>query len=243
MNKSCTRGFLAWLLLSCTACSFFTAPTPEEPDARTFIAPHLDRERLNLPLLGGYTFTVPESVTSITVEIWGAGGSGGAGGYGKWTMSVSPGNQFPLTVNAGGSVHWALSGTSGIPGDPGSDTTFGPSSNMYVATGGGGGGAGTVSSGGSAGVGGRGPSNAGVLAVDGSPGSPGGTTGCPLFPARLSLGGDGGAAPFGAAGGHSDCWNFYGAQPGAGGFGGPGKSDATASSGQGGGHGQVKITW
>ncbi|MGI6137491.1 MAG: Ig-like domain-containing protein [Candidatus Hydrogenedentales bacterium] len=68
---------------------------------------------------GADSFTVPDSVTSITVEVWGAGGSGGSrapgggnntalaggggGGYSRSTFSVTPGTDFDVYVGKGSS--------------------------------------------------------------------------------------------------------------------------------------------
>ena len=70
------------------------------------------------------TFTVPDGVTEITVEAWGAGGGGGnltnqgqggggGGAYARSTLSVSSGTEFSISV-----------GTGGEPGQPGGDTYF-----------------------------------------------------------------------------------------------------------------------
>ena len=106
---------------------------------------------------GPTTWTVPANVTSIMVEVWGAGGGGGsagcspcssypaggfgggggAGGYGRELLAVTPGTSFTITVGAGGlgiSVY-----TCGQSGGAGSTTSFG---SLVSATGGQGGGAG-----------------------------------------------------------------------------------------------------
>ena len=79
--------------------------------------------------VGSYLWTVPEGVTSIIIEMWGAGGGGGrsaqysfnkgggAGGYGKSSIDVTPGQQFSVIVGAGGS-----GGSSGANGQA---TSFG----------------------------------------------------------------------------------------------------------------------
>jgi len=268
--RSALLGALgSFVLFSVAACSVFTAPTPDTSAAdngRVFIAPGFTEHNKTNPVYGASTFTVPAGVTSITVEIWGAGGSGGGGaaasstsipsgsgggggggGYGKWTMSVSPGDMFPLTVSAGGGYDLDYDfATPGRVGVAGGSTSFGVAGNMYVATGGAGGGAGTTSVGGAGGAGGVGPSNAGVQAVSGSAGLPGGTTLCNLGGFIWSIGGSGGAAANGAPGGQSNCWVGYLPGVGAGGFGGSGSSagkDSAFVRGQWGGGGQVKITW
>lgn len=77
------------------------------------------------------TFTVPEGVTSITVQAWGGGGggssnSGGGGGGGAYatnTISVNAGDVYSLSVGPGGS-----------PGNAGGNSTFG--TNIVRAAGG-----------------------------------------------------------------------------------------------------------
>src|SRR6188768_1046214 len=62
------------------------------------------------------TFTVPAGVTSISVEVWGAGGAGGGatgnpgaggggagGAYAKNTFTVTPGTSYIINVGNGGS--------------------------------------------------------------------------------------------------------------------------------------------
>ncbi|OQB05995.1 MAG: hypothetical protein BWY21_01960 [Parcubacteria group bacterium ADurb.Bin216] len=91
---------------------------------------------------GDYVFTVPAGVTSIMVECWGGGGgsesigtnstnrmtAGAAGGaYARKTISVSPGEEYPLTVGAGG--NYVATGTG-----QGGDTFF--NTNVVLAKGG-----------------------------------------------------------------------------------------------------------
>lgn len=71
-------------------------------------------EEYSIP--GIYTFTVPDGVTEITVEAWGAGGrggdvegqgqvrgagGGGGGAYARSVFAVTSGNDYQLTVGAG----------------------------------------------------------------------------------------------------------------------------------------------
>jgi len=64
---------------------------------------------------GIYTFVVPAGVTGIQVEAWGGGGAGGqaasgsngkggggGGAYASGTVNVTPGNNYAVTVGAGG---------------------------------------------------------------------------------------------------------------------------------------------
>ena len=91
------------------------------------------------------TFAVPQGVTSVLVTMCGGGGAGGddmnnvgaggggGGGYVRATVSVTPGDQIPVTVGAGG-VAPAIG--SGANGGNGGDTTFGT---LLLAAGGAGG--------------------------------------------------------------------------------------------------------
>jgi hypothetical protein len=101
---------------------------------------------------GNYTFTVPVGVTSLTVEVVGAGGAGGGngggggggGGYAKGVYTVTPGSTLAVKVGAGSggaaggtsSVSSFISATGGGNGTSVSNPTIG------------GGGAGGVGSGG-----------------------------------------------------------------------------------------------
>ncbi|MES2574032.1 MAG: glucose/sorbosone family PQQ-dependent dehydrogenase [Bacteroidota bacterium] len=87
----------------------------------------------NTPTISGTeTFTVPAGVTSITVEVWGAGGAGGArtnlnaaagggsgGAYSSSVLSVSPGANINYFVGAG-----TPSVIGGVVGSPGEDSWF-----------------------------------------------------------------------------------------------------------------------
>jgi MSHA biogenesis protein MshQ len=80
---------------------------------------------------GTYSWTAPAGVTSVTVEAWGGGGAGGGnptssdgggggggGGYSKSTITVVPGNNYTVTVGAGGT------GVVGSNGNPGGQSFF-----------------------------------------------------------------------------------------------------------------------
>jgi hypothetical protein len=69
-------------------------------------------------------FLVPDGVTSVLVELWGGGGAGAAGGasgggggaggsYARATFAVTAGEQFTVSVGAGGD---GLLGQNGLPG-------------------------------------------------------------------------------------------------------------------------------
>ncbi len=95
---------------------------------------------------GTYTFTVPAGVTSVTVECWGAGGAGGGatsngyyggaggagGAYASKVITVTPGNNYTVTVGQGGN-----GGTGNGPS--GGDSWF-KNTSTVIAKGGAGGG-------------------------------------------------------------------------------------------------------
>ncbi|MBI4085993.1 MAG: fibronectin type III domain-containing protein [Candidatus Liptonbacteria bacterium] len=81
------------------------------------------------------TWTAPAGVTSVTVEAWGGGGAGGVSGaggtgagggaYSKATVTVTPGQNYSLTVGAGGVVLGTPSGDSWFsPGAVGEATVL-----------------------------------------------------------------------------------------------------------------------
>jgi hypothetical protein len=88
---------------------------------------------------GTYNFKVPPGITSICVEVWGAGGGsyytqsiasgGGGGGYGYQCLSVVPGANYTLTIGAGG---FGGNGNTTYVSS-GGNTTFG---NVILANGG-----------------------------------------------------------------------------------------------------------
>jgi hypothetical protein len=123
------------------------------------------------------TFTVPDGVTALEVELWGAGGgsggttgsdsAGGGGGGGGYTRHVitglTAGAAISVTIGAGGTA-----GGAGASGGNGGTTSFG---SYCSASGGGGGvgaGAGVVGAGGNGGAG-----SGGDLNIDGIPGGQG----------------------------------------------------------------------
>lgn len=107
------------------------------------------------------TFTVPCGVTSITVQVWGAGGggdrnfrrAGGGGAFAQSTLNVSEGNSFAVTIGQGGAA-----GT----GANGGDSTFGT---LVIARGGNGGNGGV-----DAGRGGQGSLSVGDIRFNGGNG-------------------------------------------------------------------------
>jgi len=113
------------------------------------------------------TWTVPDGVTSVAVDLWGAqgGGSwGGSGGRVQATLSVTPGQE--LQVNVGGAGGWRRGGFNGGGGDRSivgfggggaSDIRVGTAAlpdRVVVAAGGGGAGWGATPVGGAGGAGG-----------------------------------------------------------------------------------------
>ena len=107
---------------------------------------------------GGHLFTVPEGVTRLLVEVWGAGGGGGQpgcapsypGGYG------GAGAYSREVINISGDTITVMVGQAGGPGGQGASSSV-TAGNITITSGGGGGG-------GQADCGGPGP--------NGSPGTP-----------------------------------------------------------------------
>ena len=182
---------------------------------------------------GAISWTVPNDVTRIKRQIWGAGGGSdgsvnavswvcgaGGGGYIESVDVVTPGATITGAVGAGGAA--GLSGAGG--GTAGGSSSFGG----MTATGGG---RGQPSIDGSAGVG----SGGNVLNMSGQPGSSG---------VPISGGGQGGAGGAGAMGGGGGAAGNSSAQPGTrpgGGAGGPGANISQA--GQPGGDGMVIVRY
>lgn len=77
---------------------------------------------------GTYTFTVPAGVSTILVEVWGAGGgyattSGGAGAYSRKSFKVKAGDQWSVVV-----------GAAGVNGSPTPPATAGQTSSVTSVT-------------------------------------------------------------------------------------------------------------
>ncbi|PKD42978.1 invasin domain 3-containing protein [Rhodohalobacter barkolensis] len=133
------------------------------------------------------TWTAPEDVFEITVEVWGGGGGGsieaagnsskgggGGGAYSTQTISVIPGNTYNFTVGLGGT-----------PGNAGGDSFFGDGNEVLAS----GGSSGNQSDGG---AGGTATSSIGSVSFSGGTGGNGQTTGNP--PPTRAGGGGGGSA-------------------------------------------------
>ncbi|MCC6600291.1 MAG: hypothetical protein IT223_06415 [Crocinitomicaceae bacterium] len=92
---------------------------------------------------GPYSFTVPQGVTSLTLECWGAQGnnSGGNGGYAKGVLSVTPGSQLNVFVGGQNGTNGGGTGGSGANGGGMSDVRQGGVAlgDMILVAGGGGG--------------------------------------------------------------------------------------------------------
>ena len=91
--------------------------------------------------VGTYIWVVPPSVTSICVEVWGAGGGGsynsssrggGGGGYSYQCFTVIPNSSYTVTVGAGGRAGDSFS----IVGGDGGTSSLGSLINAAGGTGG-----------------------------------------------------------------------------------------------------------
>ncbi len=108
------------------------------------------------------TFIVPPGVTSITVELIGAGGNGGGngggggggGGYARGVFTVTPGTSYSMVVGAGGSGLATIAGGLGMLAGAGENGTTVANPNIGGGGAGGTGLGGTVSRAGGMGGGG-----------------------------------------------------------------------------------------
>lgn len=157
------------------------------------------------------TFTVPDNIFFLMVEVWGAGGGGadtagsinngggGAGGYGLQFFSVTPSQSIPVVVGSGGA--------GGVSGSPG-----GPSSFLTLSSGGG---TGATTSGiagfSDPGIGGA--VTGAKIGITGGRGEPGASN------VQMGIGG---SSPNGGGGGSQTiaATSMNGIQPGGGGAGG-----------------------
>ncbi len=167
------------------------------------------------PEPGEFTFEVPDGVTSITIEAWGAGGGGGGstnagflsgrcgaggggGAYASVTLPVTQGQDLRVVVGAGGIGVW------GGDGDEGgssfvtliTDVYDPPHDPLVLAAGGSGGTANTAGGKPPGGPGGQTGDSTGDYVVAGDPGEPGATC-------FTSVSGAGGAGAYGGPGGAS----------------------------------------
>ncbi len=99
------------------------------------------------------TWTAPAGITSVEVEVWGAGGGGGGyidwssgagggggGAYSKAIVSVVPGQTYTLNIGEGGSAGLGLDLENQSDGGDGGDTWFGDLATTQVLAKGGKGG-------------------------------------------------------------------------------------------------------
>ena len=223
---------------------------------------------------GNYNWKCPAGVASIQIECWGGGGGGGGcgaiytgagggagGSYVRYSVSVTPGTVYNLTVGAGGTNGAEGAGGTATGGGTGGSSYFGNASAgntagaSVLAVGGPGGAADNtagssssnyhISSGGTGTTNGNVPASIATYDYAGSNGTTGpGTTkgsgagGSGAGASGSSGGGAGGAALTSTGNGTP------GTVPGGGGGGGDEGSSFSASSGAGGagGAGQVAIT-
>jgi hypothetical protein len=198
------------------------------------------------------TWRVPDGVTRVTVELWGAGGGGagggsaavatgpgggggggGSGAYVRASLSVTAGETYTITIGVPGSGGRGESRGAAQPGGDGGDTSIRNGGVVLMARGGRGGGAPKFgnATGGAAGPGGVAdevparvvrPGNAGTRGQDGG-----------FSEWNSSPGGAGGAAVLGTL------------QPpeSFGGAGGTGRHFGYSDDGKSGGAGSLVITW
>lgn len=203
-------------------CSTATAASGAPGQAILTYTSAYTTEVLTTP--GSNTWTAPTGVTSVQVELWGAGGGGGSGdvsagagagggAYSKGTVTVTPGTGYTVLVGNGGG-----SDTNG------EDSSFNTSS--VVAKGGIAGG----SDGGDGGAGGQSSSGTGNVKYSGGSGING---------SGANGGGGGGAAGINADGGNGSgsSGGTAGSDGGAGGNGGGSGQDGYNASVPGGGGG------
>jgi hypothetical protein len=192
---------------------------------------------------GSKTWTVPNGVTTITLEIWGAGGAGGgslvnkeggagggAGAYVLRTITVTPGDIITYSVGAG-AIGTSNAGTTG-----GATTLTTVSGTNLNANGGSGGSKAVHNASVSAGSGGS--ASGGTTNSNGSNGSNNSTSTGDGGNGGNSNGGIGGNGADGNNGGNGG----NGANPGGGGGGGVLKGSSFGIGGNG-GNGQVKISY
>lgn len=171
--------------------------------------------------VGDNAFVVPENVTALLAEVWGAGGGagtgfncsggwGGAGAYSRAVINVIPGETLTINIGAGGANGWNGFGSS-FPGQAGQDTKILRASTILVDSGGGQGGqSGTTCPSGTNGVPGAPDPNA-IGRTSANPNL--GADWVVNFPPHTSRPASGSIEPIGAYGGRPD--NFH---PGGNGY-------------------------
>ncbi|MEI6565274.1 MAG: tail fiber domain-containing protein [Verrucomicrobiota bacterium] len=211
---------------------------------------------------GSYTFTAPNDVSSVQVELWGggggggssnstgtlhAGGGGGGGEYSIATISVTPGATYNVVVGDGGTAVVNAAGGNGV------DSTF--NTTTVIAKGGGGGGLGnstTYGAAGAAGTGGTGDTKyaggAGKIGGANYGGGGGGSGGTSSIGTTASSTSGVGATAVtgggnGGTGGNSGVAGSTPTTPPGGGGGGSGHYSSSAKTGGVGAPGKVLITY
>ena len=205
-------------------------------------------------------WVVPTGVTSIAMEVWGAGGGGGSvagnkpgaggggGAYAGKTLTVTPGDSIYFVVGSGGI------GAMGLrAGENGGLSSFGilSADGGFAATGNiAGAGAAAGSTGNINHSGASGGNAADVSDNGGGGGGASGNSGADGLPGSSNAGATGGSGGIGADGGGSggnggnlNETGIFGAQPGGGGGGEGGTGAAGSDQAADGGNGQIKITY
>ena len=171
--------------------------------------------------VGDNAFVVPENVTELLAEVWGAGGGagtgfncsggwGGAGAYSRAVINVIPGETLTINIGAGGANGWNGFGSS-FPGQAGQDTKILRASTILLDSGGGQGGqSGTTCPSGTNGAAGAPDPNA-IGRTSANPNL--GMDWVVNFPPHTSRPASGSIEPIGAYGGRPD--NFH---PGGNGY-------------------------
>ncbi len=199
------------------------------------------------------SWTVPSCVTSVTVHAWGgggggggarsgAGGGGGGGAYHTAELTVSSGEEYTITIGAGGTS------AANADGNPGGETTVTGTGGTVTAAGGYGGlrGSGGYGSGGAGGTGTYDGGTGGTAAGNGAGGGGGAGSGGDGGDGGNAVRGDAGTGEYeGGLGGNYRTTNgngLPGSAPGGGG-GGARSTVTTTRAGGTGGDGQVILVY
>jgi hypothetical protein len=243
-----TEGIAAlnsWILGSSPGENTLTASSPGL-DSKIFTA--IGSEDEKTAFTGNTTFTVPDGVTSIVVEAWGAGGAGGGvngrsgrtrygaggggGAYAKKTLAVSPGEILNLVIGNGGSSDIDEDGLNG------ESTYISQYQNLIYAEGGFGGISYSGNSSTFGGIGGRILESKGDVVIAGFSG----TNGSENNSSNNGKGGNSGLLGIGASARTSAGNGNTGGLPGGGGSGGLSTSGSDFAGGSG-GQGKIIITY
>ena len=205
---------------------------------------------------GTFNFTVPATVTKITVEAWGSGGAGGGstaagggsarggaggggGAYASSTLTVEPGQELQVVVGAGGTGVFGDDGNAGSPSFAGPDTN--PDNALVRAAAGSGGTGNTAGGSPAGGAGGTVEDSIGQTRIAGGNGGDGDTS----KECNSGAGGDGayGGGSGGAAVTNGNSIGNNGTAPGGGGGGARTQGNGGSRIGGAGAAGKVVITW